>query len=193
MALAVVVGVQLGACDDDDPDAAGVLAERIDEEAPAGFRPAAEGDGLPLGAFDLDGFLEIYSTDPAEDESLLREHGFEAGYTRTWIDEDTGTVATVIGFQFEEAAGAGRVREALDSEALTAVGATGFEVPGLPEATGIRGTQPGEDGAQYIQTVSVAVGPRLFTAAVVTPRPSDDTELVTSLARRQAADGRSLR
>ena len=181
MAGLLLVG---GACGDDD-DATEALATRIQDEAPADFRAAAGDDGFPLGSFDLEGFLEMYSTNEEEDRDLLEEHGFEGGYTRTWIAESGGTVATVIGFQFEDDEGARDVGEAFNSEALEAEGAAEFEVRGLPGATGIRGTQEGEDGTQYIHTVTLAIGRRLFTAAVVSPLESDESELAMTLARRQ--------
>jgi hypothetical protein len=175
----------LGAACSDDGDPAEGLADHITDEAPSGFRPVTDDDGFPLGAFDLDDFLEIYSTNEADDRELLEEHEFEGGYTRTWIEESTGTIATVIGFEFEDIDGAKAVAEAFNTEALAKEGATEFEVPGLPGATGIRSTQEGEDGTQYIQTVTLVVGTRLFTAAVVGPTGSGSAELVTNLARRQ--------
>jgi hypothetical protein len=175
-----------GACGDDDDRNSESLAARIHDEAPAGFRPATDDDGFPLGPFDLEGFLETYSTDEDEDRELLEEHGFSGGYTRTWIDEDSGTVATVIGFEFGDNSGAQAVADAFNSEALREEGAAEFEVRGLPGATGIRGTQEAEDGTQYIHTVTLLVDGRVFTAAVVSASESnDDSELAINLARRQ--------
>lgn len=171
------------ACDEDDSSDS--LAARIHDEAPAGFRAATADDGFPLGPFDLEGFLETYSTNEDEDRELLEENGFNTGYTRTWIADDSGTVATVIGFEFEDNDGAQAVADAFNSEALEEEGATEFEVRGLPGATGIRGTQEAEDGTQYIHTVTLVVDRRVFTAAVVSASESDETELATNLARRQ--------
>jgi hypothetical protein len=176
-----------GACGDDEDSAADALAARIQDEAPADFRAANDDDGFPQGAFDLEGFLETYSTNEDDDRDLLEGHGFEGGYARTWIAEPSGTVATVIGFQFEDDEGARDVGEAFNSEALEDEGAAEFEVRGLPGATGIRGTQEGEDGTQYIHTVTLAIGRQLFTAAVVSANEADESELAMTLARRQAS------
>jgi hypothetical protein len=179
MAGLLLVG---GACGDDDTES---LAARIHDETPAGFRAATDDDGFPRGEFDLDGFLETYSTNEDEDRDLLEEHGFNGGYTRTWIADKSGTVATVIGFEFEDNNGAQAVADAFNSEALREEGAAEFEVRGLPGATGIRGTQEAEDGTQYIHTVTLVVDGRVFTAAVVSASQSDESELAMNLARRQ--------
>ena len=187
LAVLLTASLLLGAaCGDDDDSDGQSLAARIHDEAPDGFRAATEEDGFPRGEFDLDGFLETYSTNEDDDRELLEEHDFESGYTRTWIAETSGTVATVIGFEFEDYDGARAVADAFNSEALEEQGSTEFEVRGLPGATGIRGTEEGEDGTQYIHTVTVVIDRRVFTAAVVSASESDDRELAMNLARRQA-------
>lgn len=190
--LACVLALVGAACGGDGGGSAEVAADlgaAILPEGPPGFRTATAADGLPLGAFDLAEFLDVYSTEPGDDRALLAGNDLVAGFTRTWIDDESSAVATVIAFAFEDGRGARAVHQAFVDDAVTTGGGMRFAVPGIPGATGVNGTEATEGGVQYVQSVSFADGPRLFTAALVTPDEPADTGDIVTFARRQSAHG----
>lgn len=186
--LAGVLAMLIAACTGDG-DTAVEAAEQLDAalvaEGPPGFRVATAADGFPRGPFRLEEFLEVYSTDPDTDRALLTANDFVAGHTRTWVDDRSGAVATVIGFAFGDGRGARTVEESFVDEAVAAGGGETFPVPDLAGATGVAATHADDDGTQHVQSVSYVAGSRLFTVALVTRDAPGGVERIVAFARRQ--------
>ena len=124
----------------------------------------------------------VRDEDSPEGRQLLTSTGFVAGYQRLWADGEGGAVIDFV-YQFRSEAGArDYFRRAVGraTEEMAASSVVPFTVPGVPDATGLRRSEP--DG--QVAVVFVARGP--YVAQIVVQGPdSASPELAVRLAQEQ--------
>jgi hypothetical protein len=191
------------ACSDDDGDAASTAVTlELTPSTTATTTPDDQAlggvllDELPLegfvladpvlgaGPMDLDAAASA-EADPAAERSLLEETGFERGASRTWLATSQDVVYVAV-YDFATPEGAATYLQA-STERLEARGATGFDVPEVPGATGVTTVEDGEEGPFTGHGVLFATGDRWVLVLVASPTSARPPEDARAVAAAQAA------
>lgn len=140
-------------------------------------------DILGAGPLDL-GAAAASEPEPTVERALLEETGFERGASRAWLstEQDAAYVA-IYGFATPE--GAAAYADAA-SDRLVARGATPFDVPEVPGATGLTTVEEAEEGTFTTHAVSFVRDDRWVLVLVASPTSSRSPEDARALAAAQA-------
>ncbi len=146
-----------------------------------GFTPVTE----KRGPFTLEGYLRDFSTDPAAERALLSGAGFVQGSSRAWVDRaPRPTALAVFIFEFREGADLVPVRDQLLRHGR---GVTRFDVPSVGGAVGVSGFVATQTGRERVHEIGFIRGARVFVVAAQHANLQASTEVVTEMARAQAA------
>ena len=157
------------------------LGEVIITDAPAPHVRAS--NDIPQGPFNLDSYLQTFSTNEEEDRQLLTACGFTRGYSRVWIDEATGRGLAVFVYECSSEAAALELRSGLEEGEV-------FDIPSIPGAQGAFAFQEFDNGQGRVDSVSFVRGPRLYAIGVQSESTKAYADLALDLAKRQAAVAR---
>ena len=177
LVLLVVAGA-VGACSDDPgiEDLATVTLDR----APPGFIPIEEG----FGAFDLDGYVERFSTSKEKDREELEEVGLGRGFARGWVSGQ-GTALVVFVFEVRGGGEADHLLEYFVDDATTARRAQKWDVEGIDGAEGLTYAETSAEGSQGVHSVLFTRGRRLYLTASQHAEPNAGRETILAFARAQ--------
>jgi len=175
--LGVVAGV-LGACSGGTgiEDLATVTIDRT----PPGFLLIEE----QFGPFDLDGYVERFSTSPDKDREELAEAGLERGYGRGWVNGQ-GTALVAFVFEVRGAAEADRLLDYFVHDATTVREARKWDAEGIEGAEGLTYTETSAEGAQGVHSVLFARSRRMYLTASQHAEPNAGRETILAFARAQ--------
>ncbi len=174
----------LGACDsgggDDGPEVAD-LGTVIVSDTPPGFVPITES----FGPFNLDQYIERFSTSVENDREELEEVGFERGYARGWINPE-GTGLVVFVFETDSNGDAEHLMEYFVDDAKDSRDGQEFEVEGIDGAEGVTYVERSIEGGETVHGVLFVRGERLYLTASQHPDLAAGRETILQFARTQA-------
>ena len=137
------------------------------------------------GPLTLERYIRDFSADPAGDRTLLTQAGFVQGYARGWVDKaNQPTTLAVFVLELRDAAGAGSARDGLLRRQR---GEVVFEVPSVPDATGVSSFVATTAGRQRRYRVAFVRESRLFIVTAQHANAQASTQAVLELAKAQAA------
>ncbi len=137
------------------------------------------------GPFDLEGYLRDFSTDPAADRAVLSAAGFVQGSTRAWADRASRpTALAVFIFEFRPGPDLVPVRDQLLRHGR---GVTRFDAPSIAGAVGVSAFVATQSGRERVHEIGFIRGARVFVVAAQHANLQASTEVVTEMARAQAA------
>jgi hypothetical protein len=149
------------------------------------------------GSFDLDQYLQKWSSAPNEDQSTLAQAGFTDGYAAYTIgvlNLDTRTIGDpgegVVVQRFKSAAGAGQATQAFVAQEKALPGYAQFPVAGVSGAIGSTDRQAPQGGGstQSVWRVKFTRGPLFFELLTFSGNPAyNGMSQVVQLAQQQAA------
>ncbi|HEX6596712.1 MAG TPA: hypothetical protein VF045_07245 [Acidimicrobiales bacterium] len=174
----------LGACDsgggDDGPEVAD-LGTVIVSDTPPGYVPITES----FGPFDLDQYIERFSSSEESDRDELGEVGFERGYARGWINPE-GTGLVVFVFETESNGDAEHLMEYFIDDAKDSRDGQEFDVEGIDGAEGVTYVETSIDGGETVHGVLFVRGKRLYLTASQHSELASGRETILQFARTQA-------
>ncbi|MEA2933321.1 MAG: hypothetical protein QOI56_2106 [Actinomycetota bacterium] len=120
----------------------------------------------PFGPVTLQRLLDDFSDSPAEDEVILRDARFKAGYTRGWLRDEPRAFLGIFVFEFSGEAGARFARDRFAAQNEAKKDAARFDVPGIVDAEGKSYTQEVEgQPPERIHVITFVRGARLYQVA----------------------------
>ena len=137
--------------------------------------------------FDLQGFLDNFSTTPDADRAILTAAGFVRGDARGWIDGPGTNFLGIFVLEFQDGAGAQSARADLLDQSRILKDGTDFDVTGLEDTRGQTYFEDTDNGPEAIDMVTLVRANRLFMVAAQHADPSIGPDLAIDLARAQAA------
>lgn len=159
---------------------------------PSGFGPVGQ-DGISGPIASAEDVARLFSDVPGQAKRVMR-NGFLRGYLQNWKELQPTTpgpsarptvLATAIVLQFETDTGATAMTESFRSDAL-GQGFTPFTTPGrLPHGYGVSQEQRLTSDTTYYQGIAWTAGPFLYSVALTSSDPPDDTNDIVALALHQ--------
>ena len=159
------------------------LATVIVAAPPAGYE---EITGV-FAPFDLEGFIEGFSTTPDVDRAILTSAGFVRGDARGWVNGPGSNALVIFVLEFRDGAGAVAARDKLFDQSRILKDGTDFDVAGLDGAKGQTYIEDTDAGPEEVDLVGLVRANRLFMVAAQHADPSIGPELAIDLAQAQAA------
>lgn len=184
-ATTLAAAMVLSACGDDGGDdgpEVDDLGTVLIDQPPAGFVPITEDI---FGPFDLDQYIERFSTDEEEDRDRLADAGVERGFARGWINPaGVGLAAFVF-----EAGSNGEAEDLLEDfidDAKDSRSGQEFAVEGVEGAKGVTYIESDAEGSQTVHGVLLVRGKRLYLTASQHVELASGRDVILPFARSQA-------
>jgi len=137
--------------------------------------------------FDLQGYLDDFSTTPDADRAMLTAAGFVRGDARGWIDGSGTNYLAIFVLEFQDGAGAQSARADILDQSRILKDGTDFDVAGLEDARGQTYFEDTDSGPEAVDLVTLVRANRLFLVAGQHADPSVGPDLAIDLAAAQAA------
>ena len=137
--------------------------------------------------FDLQGYLDDFSTTPDADRALLTAAGFVRGDARGWINGPETNFLAVFVLEFQDGAGAQSARADILEQSRILKDGSDFDVAGLEDARGQTYLEDTDSGPEAVDLVALVRDNRLFLVAGQHADPSIGPDLAIDLATAQAA------
>lgn len=168
--------------------AVGDLADVVVTDAPPPYVSAPT--DIPGGPFDLESFLADFSIAEREDRAMLTACGFTRGFSRAWVDNNTGRVLGIFVFECSSQAAANSLRDAMEEQSRRTKAGTAFDTPTIAGAQGQTYLEDVDDGKARVDVVDFVRGSRLYSIGAQSDSTQGHSDLAIKLATSEAAVAR---
>lgn len=181
----LAVAVAMAGCGDDGGDDGPEVSDLgtvVVDQAPPGFVPIT--DDI-FGPFNLDQYIERFSTSAEEDREELADAGVERGYARGWLGQNGVGLAAFV-FEAGSRGEAEDLREYFIDDAKDSRSGQDFAVEGIEGAKGVTYIETDAEGSQTVHGVLFVRGKRLYLAASQHVELGSGRDTALQFARSQA-------